>query len=183
MTWIKYALFFNTAFTTFVLGLLSVFLWLSIVNDAEKPLLCVRQSLPNDLRASVKPVNYELPDLSFCELVKNPEAYTGKIIRLKGIYTYNDHGAFITGDCFSSETMTWVKMTDRQSEEIENLALKPNELKNWRAIEIVAVGKFEQNTPPAGQSGTIAIPNTTQYQAPYRFELIKTEKARLLSNK
>src|SRR6476661_7300647 len=145
----KYALLFKTALATFFLGLLGVFIWLCFWNEAGTSVLPNNQSqapLPDDVRTEIKPENYEMPELSFCELAQNPEAYDGQTIRLKGIYERTMHGPAFGGYCNFPGATTWAKTTPEQREEIESLTLKVYQKKAWNDLEMTAVGKFETNT-------------------------------------
>ena len=179
----KYIFLLKFALLTFFLGLLSVLVWVSLWKAAEKPFSSIGEpdkSLPVYTRTETKSENYEILESSFCELVKNPEAYNGKIIRLKGIFTNTHHGPLFDGECLQPEgTLTWVKATPEHWKEIQALTLKAYDNKTQLAdLEMQAVGKFEKNTLSSpDENGLIMSSDAHEHQADYRFELIKIETA------
>jgi hypothetical protein len=159
--------------------LFSVFVWVSLWSSRETSTPITQLDKSFSVEAPTESQSYEIPELSFCELVKNPEAYNGKVIRLKGIFTMTQHGPLFDGECFQPEgTLTWVKTTQEQRDEIKTLTLKAYQNKaSWEDLDMQAIGKFEKNIlPPPGADGIIMTSDSHENQADYRFELIKIEK-------
>src|SRR6185369_5129857 len=119
------------------------------------------------------------PELSFCELVNDPESYTGKTIKLKGIFAITQHGTLFGGECPQpEEALTAIIIQPEHWKKIDVILKLSKTKRVWGNLDMQAVGKFEKNTfPPPNEDGLIPTSDLISDRARYKFELIKIETA------
>jgi len=158
----RITLWLSAALLTFIIGVAGAWLWFHQS----------REEKADNLAGASIASESGLPELSFCQLVAKPEEYEGKIIRVRGIYSFGIHGAVI-GDrsCSSVETQTWVSLTPAMWDEVTRAMENAYEMTNVTgSLDMIAVGRFERNKP--SQSS-----DTWADRVPFKFELMRIEKA------
>jgi hypothetical protein len=91
-----------------------------------------------------------LPILAHCELMKNPETYSGKIVRVNMILYWNMHGYFsMDENCAGQDEEAFLGI-EFNPENLEALTMKIDEITGSKpydfrnVINIIVVGKFEK---------------------------------------
>jgi hypothetical protein len=153
------------ALLTFAIGIICVFLWLQKHSSGGQKA---------DTPPARTPISseQELPEIHFCQLVARPDEYEGKVVRVHAVYSFGIHGATI-GDrsCSSVETITWVSMTPAMWDEVTRATENAYGMKNMSGpLDIIAVGRFGRNSPSDSS-------DSWRDRAPFRFELMRIEKA------
>jgi hypothetical protein len=89
--------------------------------------------------------NREYPTVSYCELMRSPEQYRGKVIRVSGIYRYGfEWSQLFCPDCVS-EAKTWVDLDESFASSTKaNLRKKigPHGAKG-RTVSVTMIGRFD----------------------------------------
>ena len=89
--------------------------------------------------------NREYPTVSYCELMRSPEQYRGKVIRVSAIYQYGfEWSELFCHECLS-EAKTWVDLDESfVSSTKRNLRKKigPHGVKG-RTVTVTMVGRFD----------------------------------------
>jgi hypothetical protein len=144
-----------TAFIVFVFALSSA----PQQNENPKPIPCAATKIPT---------------VAYCDLIRNPELYDQKVIRVKAIYRYGyEWSELYCGDCLK-EGQTWVDF----DESFESCT-KPDVAKKLgdngfkgRTVSVVMIGKFH------GSGGGYGHMNA------YRFRLLVScvEQAKIILN-
>ncbi len=112
----------------------------------------------------------DIVNVAFCELMKNPEKYDGKVIRVKGIYrNFFELSELFCPECYDSLKRIWVESTEMTDKCIKSKETK--RLEKARTLFVVFVGKFQASESSYGHSNG------------YRFQLdLKcVEKSKVLS--
>jgi hypothetical protein len=143
---------------TFVLGVAATTLWSR--HSASKP-----------KTVDISPPA-ESPILGLCELLDNPDKYTGQTVRVSAIMSGFIHGLFLYNpNCVTVNTRTAVFFNPGNKEQIQDALKQARGSDDWReAVDIVALGQFRKVTP-SNQSDTIYD------TAPLQFEIMRVEKA------
>lgn len=103
-----------------------------------------------------------------CDLRRNPQAFDGKLVRLKSTYRFMIHGAYLSGGrCteLSYDVLNTVSVgfeSERDFEYLRSFHFKP--------VDLIAVGRFSF-VQPNRESDTI------HDNTPFHFSLICLEKA------
>jgi hypothetical protein len=135
----RISLWLSAALLTFIIGVAGAWLWFHQSHGQKA----------NTLGSTPIASESGLPELSFCQIVAKPEEYEGKVIRLRGIYSFGIHGATI-GDrsCLSAETQPWVSLTPAMWDEVTRAMENAYGMKNVSgALDMMAVGRFERHNP------------------------------------
>jgi hypothetical protein len=149
----------------FVLGVAASVVWLRH-RTAEKAVIATSsQTQKSDSSA-------ELPILSLCELVNNPDKYSGKVVRLSTTLSGFIHGSFVYDpNCVRVDTGTAVFFNPEYKDKIQNDLKQARGSDNFlEPMNMIAVGKFKKVTP-SNQSDTIY--DTASLQ----FEIMRIETA------
>ena len=90
--------------------------------------------------------NREYPTVSYCELMRSPEQYRGKVIRVSAIYQYGfEWSTLFCHEC-PNEAKTWVDLDESfVSSRKRNLRKKigPHGVKG-RTVWVTMVGRFDE---------------------------------------
>src|SRR5262249_32501957 len=105
--------------------------------------------------------NTHVVDVSYCDLVNNPERYDQKIVRVSAVYVYGFEGAVLyCPECYRNEYKTWVK-----PEESLMSCTRPGIIKKLkgdahkgRTLSVIMVGKFH------GKEGRFGHENSYRFQ-------------------
>jgi hypothetical protein len=133
----------------------------------------LRHSLPRS-QVSTPPSPAELPILGLCELLQNPDIYSGQTVRVSAIQSGFIHGMFLYNpNCATVDTRTAVFFNPAHREQIERKLRQARGSDDWRqAVDIIATGQFRKVTP-SNQSDSIYD------TAPLQFEILRIERASL----
>ncbi|HEX8920420.1 MAG TPA: hypothetical protein VF766_03015 [Pyrinomonadaceae bacterium] len=101
----------------------------------------------------------QLPILDYCELVSNPERYSGKIVRVRARLSGFIHGmVFSDENCLGADNQAAASYYPSTAEEIRqtlNRARGSNSSMNWiQPVNIIAIAKFRKVTP-SNKSDTV----------------------------
>ena len=142
----------------FVLGVAATAFW-------------ARQSAPKPKTVAVSPPA-DSPILGLCELLDNPDKYSGQTVRVSAIMSGFIHGIFLYNpNCVTVNTQTAVFFNPGNKEQIRDTLKQARGSDDWReAVDIIALGQFRKVTP-SNQSDTIYD------TAPLQFEIMRIEKA------
>ncbi len=162
---------------TFVVGLTAVAIWVGgrrpVVQRLEDP-PCLRPPLYENLSGLCSGGDLsdlsDIPNLGYCELISDADAYDGKIVRLHGRSGGNKHAMLIADDNCPGVTVVLVHQARR--EEIESALEKAWGSKDWWVpLDFTAVGRFK--------IGKLSHDNDDIWgtAAPRQFELMRVEKA------
>lgn len=149
----------------FVLGAAASVVWLRH-RTAEKAVIASSSQTQKSNNSA------ELPILSLCELVNNPDKYSGKVVRLSTTLWALFMGvSFYDPNCVRVDTGTAVFFNPEYKDKIQN------DLKHARGpasflepVNMIAVGKFKK-VIPSNESDTIYD------TAALQFEIMRIETA------
>jgi hypothetical protein len=158
MSWKRTISWLLTILIAFGLGIVVTVVWL-------------RHSAPQT-KAVASPPTADLPILALCELLNNPDKYSGQTVRVSAIQSGFIHGMFLYDlNCVTVNTQTAVLFNPANRADIERKLKEARGSDDWReAVDIIATGQFRKVTP-SNQSDTIYD------TAPLQFEIIRIEKA------
>ena len=115
---------------------------------------------------------FPLPLVSFCQLFSTPEAFEGRTVRVRAVYSWgNDGGALGDSLCPEQEYQTAVVINGPSHDLVYRSLIKawgpgvlpPN-------LDVIVVGRFSRNHPSH-------VGNSLVDHAPFRFELFNIERA------
>jgi hypothetical protein len=91
----RIALSFLIIFPFFLIGVASHVIWrsLNVPSWQYADTLCGVSDIENPL-CEYSPSLHEIPNVEFCSLLRNPEIYNGKIIRIQGTFFYETGNLF-----------------------------------------------------------------------------------------
>jgi hypothetical protein len=114
----------------------------------------------------------ESPILGLCELLDNPDKYSGQTVRVSAIMSGFIHGMVLYNpNCVTVNTRTAVFFNRENKEQIQGILKQARGSDDWReAVDIIALGQFRKVTP-SNQNDTIYD------TAPLQFEIMRVEKA------
>ncbi len=117
-------------------------------------------------------VSPDLPILAYCELINNPEKYSGKIVRIKAQLSGFQHGIlFVDRNCTGIDKQTAVTFNLQNKEESEHILNKARGTDNWLIpLDLVVIGRFRK-VVPSNSSDTI------YHTASLQFEITHVENA------
>ena len=162
----------TVALSTFILGFVAASLWFPIARNVREtpcpPAQHAEEALALDPSADLS-TSANLPILAYCELVNNPDRYSGKIVRVRATL-----GGFIHGILFYEETcpgQTAVAFP-RNNEDVRRALTEAagSEYFGHVPLDLLVVGKFEKVTP-SNESDLI------WHTAPLHFEIMRVERA------
>jgi hypothetical protein len=158
MSWKRAISWLLIFLATFALGVAATLVWL-------------RHSISQS-EAVKPPQPAESPILAFCELVNNPDKYSGHTVRINAVLSGFIHGMFLYNpNCVTVDTRTAVFFNSQNKQEIESTLQKTRGSVDWREpVDIIALGEFRKVTP-SNQSDTIYD------TAPLQFEIVRVENA------
>jgi hypothetical protein len=166
----------GVALCTFTLGFMAAALWLEsrrpLARDSQ-PSPCPRPQHGNNALALDPSVDLSasanLPILAYCELVNNPDRYSGKVVRVSATL-----GGFIHGILFYEESCPGhTAVAIRQdSDEVRRTLTEAagSEYFGHVPLDLIVVGRFEKVTP-SNESDLV------WHTAPLHFEIMRVEKA------
>ena len=142
----------------FVLGVAAMAFW-------------ARYSAPETKTVVLSPPG-ESPILSLCELLDNPDKYSGQTVRVSAIMAGAIHGMFFYNpNCITGKTQTAVLFAPAYKEQIQDTLREARGSDNgYEPLDVIVLGQFRKVTP-SNQSD--AIKDT----APLQFEIMRVEKA------
>ena len=89
-------------------------------------------------RGGKEPTATEIPTVSFCDLVRNPKLYDGKVVRVSAFYRIGfEWSQMYCADCAERDESTWVEYEDEGE-----MCRGSKEPKDNRTSSVVFVGKF-----------------------------------------
>jgi len=133
-------------------------IWLSII----VLLLSVLPSLAQNNRSAE---SSDIPAITFCDLIQNPDLYDGKEVRFRAKYLANSEvGAFGDPNCTSKENRTWAEFDGAsikansepgiyQVVEERILCGKCEADDHWRETEMLLTGIFNGSDMGHGRFG------------------------------
>jgi hypothetical protein len=139
----------TVALCTFALGITIAFIWSEFYRSNSQTLEGIsRIPLPAckgnvtlepdvDITASA-----DLPLLTYCELADNPSCYSGKIVRVKAKFSWDDHGWYLFDENCASGRAS-VKLNDISFDEFNRQLGKACGGICDPSLDIVVVGIFE----------------------------------------
>jgi hypothetical protein len=91
----------------------------------------------------------KLPILPYCELVNNPDCYSGKIVRVGARIFRSEHGMFFEDEYCSnrSDNRTAIQLPSMQAEEVYSVLMKTCGPGCYKPLDVVVIGRFEKVTP------------------------------------
>lgn len=96
-------------------------------------------------------VRSEQPVLDFCDVVRDPAKYDGKVVRVRGIYRYSFEVSELAGaGCLGKARRAWVSQGDASCPNSKSIG---GEEFYGRLVDIVAVGKFSSTGGHFGHLG------------------------------
>src|SRR5688500_2783891 len=161
---------FLTLLTTFSLGIITAFVWLSNYNPKSKISETVFPTTENSIVAG------NMPILSYCELANNHNKYYGKVVRINGRLVQGMHGfKFYSPNCFAKEKQAALVIDQHIWEALENaeqdvFSTNMNKPTAFKFFEITAVGKLSQVTPTGNTDSDLD-------NSHLRFKILEIEKA------
>lgn len=152
--------------------------WLFVISftfafGVSATLLYVRSftSIVQELgNAKKEDTSTELPAVTYCKLVSDPEKYNGKIVRLTARLTSGKHGLlFMDADCSDVEQAA-VIFNPQNREEIKRNYLEVGKSGTFSEdLDLITVGRFRKVIPSFASD---ALVNTASLQ----FEIMHIEK-------
>ena len=114
----------------------------------------------------------EITDSSLCQLIAKPEAYEGKLVRVRVVYWFGLHGPTIADrSCQPTrDTITWISLTPAMRDEVGRATESAYGKKVSGPLDMVAIGKFSRNNP-------LGLSDRWEDTAAYKFEVMQIEKA------
>ena len=114
----------------------------------------------------------DLPILSLCELVNNPDKYTGQVVRVSTTLSGFIHGSFVYDpNCVRVDTNTAVFFNAEHKDQIQRDLTQARGSDNFlEPLNVIAVGKFNK-VIPSNESDTVY--DTASLQ----FEILRIESA------
>ena len=104
--------------------------------------------------------------IAFCDIVKNPEKYDGKIVRLKGKLSFGIEGAwFSEAKCGIDNAAVIESENDKVWAEIEKARTQKDKEFLINEIDLITIGRFKNTAYNEGGLKT-----------PFRFEMFWIEK-------
>ncbi len=103
-------------------------------------------TLSLDSRADISAAA-NLPILPYCELVNNPDCYSGKIVRVGARAFWAEHGLFFHEERCSgpSHGRTAVQLPAANAEEVYNLLMNTCGRECSKPLDLVVIGRFEKD--------------------------------------
>ena len=162
---------------TFAVGLAAATLWMEsrrpVVLKLEDP-PCLRPPLYENFSGLCSGADFsvvgDIPNLGYCELMRDADAYDGRIVRLHGRSGGHKHAMLISDANCPGVTVVLVHPARR--DEIERTLEKAWGSKDWWVpLDFTAIGRFKRGklSPDNGDIWGTA--------APLQFELMSVEKA------
>jgi hypothetical protein len=150
---------------SFVLGVAANVVWLRHRAAQGTVIALSSQSQQSDSSAT-------LPILSLCELVNNPEKYSGHVVRVSTTLSGFIHGSFVYDpNCVRVDTGTAVFFNAEHKDQIQSDLKQARDSDNFlEPVNMIAVGKFRK-VVPSNESDTIY--DTASLQ----FEIVRIESA------
>jgi hypothetical protein len=147
---------------TFVVGVTSVFLYLKFSNPVNEKSV----SLSNIPLSNIENNSSNLPIFDFCKLVKNPEKYDGKIVRLSSKLIFGlENSWFSDPEC---GTPNDAAITIAENKEIWNAIEQARKQKDKKflknEIDLIVIGKFRNE-----------VYKDCCLIAPFQFEILQIE--------
>ena len=131
-----------------------------IVGSAQNPISKSQASSMSDIAT-----------IAYCELIRNPEKYDGKVVRTNATYRFGFEWAeFYCLDCWDGEHRTWVDYEDELCPKSKKI--KGNDLRG-RTVNVQVVGKFYG-------AGRMGYGHMNAYQ--YKFVVSCVESAKTIWN-
>lgn len=115
--------------------------------------------------------NQDVIDVSFCELIKNPEKFEKKVIRVKAIYGYGFEWSNLYSSKCSTEKVILVETDKKKCENAGQIDEMDFAGMGGRVVGVVAVGIFTKEEKHFGAIG----------KSDYVFRVKCFEKAKMLS--
>jgi hypothetical protein len=122
--------------------------------------------------AAQKSETSSIMDITLCELLKNPEKYDEKVVRVKGIYrNFFELSELYCPDCYDENKRVWIESTEIRDECLSSRETK--RLRKGKTLLVVFVGKFQASQSSYGHLNA------------YKFQIDVTcvEKSKILSKK
>lgn len=96
-----------------------------------------------------QPAITDQPILAFCELAKNPNKYSGQVVRISATLSRFIHGGVLDDPiCSSVETRTAVFYRAENRDEIETVLQEARHSEDWTIpVSIIALGEFRKVNP------------------------------------
>jgi hypothetical protein len=111
-------------------------------------------------------------NVTLCELLKNPEKYDEKVVRVKGVYrNFFELSELYCPDCYDENKRVWIESTEVSDECLKSKEMK--RLKKAKTLLVVFVGKFQSSKSSYGHS------NAYKFQ----IDVVCVEKSKILSKK
>ena len=153
------------ALLSFVLSVAATVVWLRHRAGQRTIIASSSQSQKSDSSAT-------LPILSLCELVNNPDKYSGQVVRISTTLSGFIHGSFVYDpNCVRVDTGTAVFFDAEHKDQIQiDLKQARGSDSFLEPVNMIAVGKFKK-VIPSNESDTIY--DTASLQ----FEIIRIETA------
>jgi len=169
----KVIIWLAVALCTFMLGFVAAaLLWFPVAKNVQEtpcpPSQHSEDASALDPNADLS-TSTTLPILAYCELVNNPDRYSGKVVRIRATL-----GGFIHGILFYEENcpgQTAVAIPQSNDEVRRALTeAAGSEYFGHVPLNLIVVGKFEKVTP-SNESDLI------WHTSPLHFEIMRVEKA------
>jgi hypothetical protein len=112
-----------------------------------------------------RPASSEIPYITFCDLIQNPDLYDGREVRFRAKYLANSKvAAFGDPNCSSKENRTWAEFdgTSIKASSTPEIYQKVEEQilcgrcggdKDWRETEMLVIGIFDGSDIGHGRLG------------------------------
>jgi hypothetical protein len=149
---------------TFILGVAATFIYFKFfyINPQEDEML-PEVALPESENNQA-----EMPDLTFCELVNNPEKYDGKTVRLRAKMSIGTEGSWFSDNACGANNAAFISEANDEVSKAIDKARDRGKREPWDfEVNLIVVGKFKN----------VVYSDRCCLTTPFQFEILKVEKA------
>jgi len=126
------------------------------------------QSLPEILTPEIESETVDLPMLTFCELVNNPEKYDNKTVYLRARLSIGTEGSWFSDSKCGIDNAAFVSVTNEQVwKDIEKARERGRRKPSDNELDLIVLGKFRN----------LVYKDWCCLTTPFQFEISNIEKA------
>ena len=149
---------------TFILGVAATFIYFKFFYINPQRI----EMLPEIALPESENNQAETPDLTFCELVNNPEKYDGKTVRLSAKLSIGLEGSWFADNSCGADNAAIVKVKDNEVWKIIDKARARGKREPWDIeVNLIVIGQFKN----------AVYKDNCCLTTPFQFEILKVEKA------